>query len=397
MASISVEANGGRRIQFVDGNGDRKGIRLGKVSARDAQAVKIKIEALLSAKMSGASGLDREVAAWLAKLDSKMLSKLGKVGLLPEEVASKVAKVEKKPMTLQELVDKFIEEVGGEGRRKPGTVAQWRQVTGILLRLMPEGIAIKDITRGHATQYFEKLKKSDRATLTIAKNVRIVKQMFLWAVDWEYLPYSPFDRLKVPSSIPRHNVEVSREVITKVMAVCDDAWKAILALSRYAGMRCPSEVLSLRWEHVDFEANRLHIPEPKVEHHEHRGVRECPLFPEVREVLEPMKRLEGYVVNKPAYRAAANTGTGWKNANLRTQLLKKLAKAEVAPWPRLFHSMRATRQTELEREFPLHVVCSWLGNSEKVARASYLLVTSEDWAKAVQKVVQQESATVGKE
>jgi hypothetical protein len=44
--------------------------------------------------------------------------------------------------------------------------------------------------------------------------------------------------------------------------------------------------------------------------------------------------------------------------------------------------MRATRQTELEKEFPLHVVCAWLGNSVKVARASYLLVTAADYEKA---------------
>jgi hypothetical protein len=50
--------------------------------------------------------------------------------------------------------------------------------------------------------------------------------------------------------------------------------------------------------------------------------------------------------------------------------------------PRLFHSMRASRQTELQREFSLHVVCSWLGNSPLIAQQSYLLVTEEDFAKA---------------
>ena len=50
--------------------------------------------------------------------------------------------------------------------------------------------------------------------------------------------------------------------------------------------------------------------------------------------------------------------------------------------PRLFHSMRASQQTELQREFPLHVVCSWLGNSPRIAQQSYLLVTEEDFAKA---------------
>jgi hypothetical protein len=51
-------------------------------------------------------------------------------------------------------------------------------------------------------------------------------------------------------------------------------------------------------------------------------------------------------------------------------------------WPRLVHSMRASRQTELQREFPIHVVCSWLGNSPQVAQQSYLLVTEDDFVRA---------------
>jgi len=59
----------------------------------------------------------------------------------------------------------------------------------------------------------------------------------------------------------------------------------------------------------------------------------------------------------------------------------------ISGWPRLFHSVkfqegRAIRQTELQREFPLHVVCSWLGNSPRIAQQSYLLVTEYDFAKA---------------
>ena len=46
-------------------------------------------------------------------------------------------------------------------------------------------------------------------------------------------------------------------------------------------------------------------------------------------------------------------------------------------------------KTELQREFPLHVVCSWLGNSPRIAQQSYLLVTEDDFAKAagVEKVM----------
>ena len=89
-----------------------------------------------------------------------------------------------------------------------------------------------------------------------------------------------------------------------------------------------------------------------------------------------------FVVAAPQYRAAANTAMGWKNSNLRTEMTRLLRRAGVSGWPRLFHSMRASRQTELQREFPLHVVCSWLGNSPRIAQQSYLLVTEDDFAKA---------------
>ena len=51
------------------------------------------------------------------------------------------------------------------------------------------------------------------------------------------------------------------------------------------------------------------------------------------------------------------------NANLRTQLQRIIKRAGLKPWPKLFHNLRATRQTELSEEFPAHVVCSWLGNT----------------------------------
>ena len=81
-----------------------------------------------------------------------------------------------------------------------------------------------------------------------------------------------------------------------------------------------------------------------------------------------------------------------------------LRKASVKPWPRLFHNLRASCQTELENRFPTHVVCYWLGNSEAVARKHYLQTTEEHFAQAIRggatggaegdaKVVQQVSAT----
>lgn len=230
----------------------------------------------------------------------------------------------------------------------------------------------------------------DSSSLTIVKHVRVAKQMFEDAVEWEKNPVNPFSRINLAASNPRSNVEVSRETIAQLMPHLDPTWQVIVALSRFGGLRCPSEVLSLKSDDIDWGRSRMSIHEPKVEHHEGRGVRSCPIFPELMPYLQdawhriPDVTKTEYVVDKAQYRAAANTGQDWESANLRTQLIKRLRKAGLLPWARLFHSMRASRQTELQRSQPIHVVCSWLGNSPRVAERSYFLTSNSDFEKAIQ-------------
>ena len=91
------------------------------------------------------------------------------------------------------------------------------------------------------------------------------------------------------------------------------------------------------WEDIDWDMNRMSIPEPKVEHHEGRGARSCPIFPELRPILDEAFEIFGdkseYVVAAPQYRAAANTAMGWKNSNLRTEMTRLLRRAGISDWP----------------------------------------------------------------
>jgi hypothetical protein len=70
------------------------------------------------------------------------------------------------------------------------------------------------------------------------------------------------------------------------------------------------------------------------------------------------------------------------NCNLRTQLQRIIQRAGLKPWPKLFHNLRATRETELAERFPIHVVCAWIGNSERIAQRHYLQVTDDHFAQA---------------
>jgi len=72
MASLANDPNGRRRILFVDTEGNRKTIRLGKMSKRQAETVKLRIEDLAASKLSGGTPSD-ETARWLSSIDSVLV------------------------------------------------------------------------------------------------------------------------------------------------------------------------------------------------------------------------------------------------------------------------------------------------------------------------------------
>ncbi len=69
----------------------------------------------------------------------------------------------------------------------------------------------------------------------------------------------------------------------------------------------------------------------------------------------------------------------------------------MKPWPKLFQNLRPTRETELAQDYPLHVACAWIGNSQAVANKHYLQVTEEHFREATQKTTLQAHAASGGE
>ena len=123
------------------------------------------------------------------------------------------------------------------------------------------------------------------------------------------------------------------------------------------------------------------IHSPKTAHHEGKELRIVPIFPELRPYLEA-GRDEAMPGIEAAFSDPVITRYRHANANLRTQLHRIITDAGLTPWPKVFHNLRSTRQTELSEHYPDHVVCSWIGNSQAVAAKHYLQTTDEHFAKA---------------
>ena len=98
-----------------------------------------------------------------------------------------------------------------------------------------------------------------------------------------------------------------------------------------------------------------------------------PIFPELETYLRDAFDPENVFVVTIATDATKN---------FRTRFTKIIKRAGVTPWPKLFQNLRATRQTELSDQFPAHVVCEWLGNSQAVANKHYLHTTEEQFEQA---------------
>jgi len=52
------------------------------------------------------------------------------------------------------------------------------------------------------------------------------------------------------------------------------------------------------------------------------------------------------------------------------------------PWPRLWHNLRASCESDLAQQFPIGTVTRWLGNTTQIAMRHYVDPTEEAYRRA---------------
>jgi integrase len=355
---------------------------LGKVSHQTAEKIKVKVEYLVAA-VASACPLELETATWVSKIGDDLAGKLAAVGLIARRVPAG---------PLAEFLDSYI---AGRTDHKPSTARSIGQTRRLLVVYFGADKPLNKITAADAENWRNELRAKGYKPATIATHIKRAKQMFRHAVDGEILDRNPFAKLKAPKQVDKsREVFIAQETILRVIEAAPDAeWRLIIALCRFGGLRCPSEILGLEWGRIDWERDRFTVFSPKLEHLPGGGKRVVPIFPELRPYLAEACEL--------AEPGAVHVITRYSDArqNLRTQFQRIIRRAGLEPWERLFHNLRSSRQTELTGTFPAHVVAKWLGNTVEVATQHYLQVTedhfrrgAESGARAVQNPVQQPAA-----
>src|SRR5215831_16578342 len=372
MASIANDPGGRRRILFVAPDESRKTVRLGKIDRKSAEAITRHVEALLAAKIGG-QPVPRHTAAWLAAIGPALRDKLAAVGLI--EAPKRAA--------LGEFLRSYIL---SRPDVKPATLEVWQQPCRNLTEFFGDDKPLRSITTGDCDQFKAWLLTQDLAATTVAKRLSFARTFLHVARKHKLIDENPFAEVKIPTAnVSARQRFIDRDAVQKLFDVANPTWRIIIALCRYGGLRCPSEVLSLEWRHVDWERGRITVPSPKTDRYDGKASRTIPLFAELRPFLEEAFELaepgQTHVVGGE-HLAKAQGPNGWRNCNLRTTFEKLVKRAGLEPWPRLFHNLRSSRETELLESFPVHVVAVWMGHDAKVSLKHYAQTTEDHFDRA---------------
>ena len=374
MSSITQERPGFWRFKYAE-NGKTKGIRLGKCNKHDAQSAQIFLDRLIAAKRL-ASTPDAEIIGWLNRLDNPIHARIAKAGLTP-------ARQERKVPTLKNLIEQFTATLSG----KPRTHAMYHQTGNNLIVYLTDR-PLTEITNQDADEYRIWLEHDRKlAQATIARGIVAARTIFNKAIRWKMITDNPFTGIKggKQSNDARQHL-ITPSDASKLIDSCPDAqWRLIIALTRYGGVRVPSELLPLKWEHIHWgdgkdDAGSIRITSPKTEHHHGGGSRLIPLFPEIYQALMECRKDaadggEFIIIQRPC---DSNT--------LHDQLKKIIARAGLKPWPRLFHNMRSSRISELlnAKRRDIARIARWMGTSPETIAKHYLQSTNtgEDFKQA---------------
>ena len=377
VASVSRDPSGKFRIQFVDASGARQTLRLPTGDRKAAESIARHVDALLGAKLAS-QPIPRETAAWLGSIGDVLRDRLVRVGLI--EAGPGIPR-------LGDYLKDWVET--RRSSYKPASLLAWGQVVARLLEHFGSDCPLSEITHARAEGFRQAMIAAGLRPTTIHKRLQHARLIFAHAVRLGLLASNPFEHVRHRAGdVSERRAYVPAADVLRVIDCAPNVWwRLLIALSRFAGLRIPSEAFSLRWQDVDWERSRLIVPSPKTQHLPGRAYRVVPLFPAIRHYLEEAWELApdgAEYVLPDEYRQRAMGPCGWRNANLRTTLAKIIRRAGLKPWPRLWHSLRASCESDLVASFPLAVVTKWLGNTPSIALRHYIDVTDGDFERALQ-------------
>jgi len=387
MASLARDGKGWR-VLFTSPDGKRQTLRLGRTDRKGAESIRTHVESLLAAKAAGLP-IPQATAVWVAGIGDVLRDKLARAGLIDARPTA----------TLGDAIADYLKR---QMHLKPASRCVTEQALRSLLAFFSPTRRLDSITPGDADDFSRWLQTGGRSRkrmeqspalrpATVARRLGRVRSFFRDAQRRKWIHENPFAEVRIPAvSDQSRDAYVPTEVVERLIEAAPEIeFKLLLAMARYLGVRVPSEPFSMTWDCVDWEHRLLRVPSPKTAA-QGKAYRMTPIFPPVLphleaafDAAEPGQVFIFHRLRQRESVKAAERGW-WANVNLRQRLMRLITRIGEQPWPRLWHALRASAETDLVARFPIHVVTAWLGNTPRIALKHYLRVTADDNARAAE-------------
>ena len=275
------------------------------------------------------------------------------------------------PPSTPELWEKFMEHRRYDSNPpSPQAIAsRYRPIAANLRRFG------KDITSSFEALKFITLLRTRQSPRIANQNLSLLKGFGEWAVKSEHLDTNPFSTIEpIKASKPRPDKPFTvDEVRSMIAATAQDPillkYRDFILFLLYSGTR-PSEAIGLRWEHIDFSRNELHICE-SLSRGAHGGRIRKPtktidgdriltLPSNIRTMLEGRAKgkpnPEGLIFTSP-------TGRPIDDHNFSQRIWRRLCAKAVIPYRRPYNARHSVASHAINQGATLPQVAYILGHS----------------------------------
>lgn len=348
--------------QIVLSDGRRTTIRLGQLSVKAANEISDHIDYLIEAAKHS-TRIHPDTEAWLQSADPKLVDKLSKLGLC-------------KPSTnvsVSEFVSKYIQQnsCGWE----ENTIRNFRQVERLVQERFPVQ-RITELTKTDAADFYTWMRTTKGlGENSVKKHYQRTRQIFEHATDMELVGKNVFRVRAITTTVgvaeKQYIPPETIDAVIEYLPADKLEWKLLFAISRYLGLRIPSEIQQMTWADVDWSHNTITIHSPKTKRHPGGARRKAPIVPEIADLLSRQFAVPGEEQHVfPTLRRHTNLGTTAK---------KYVTKAGHEPWAEFWNALRASCETDMMDRYGLRRACKFIGNSPSVAMRHYSLLRNTDF------------------
>lgn len=380
MATIVHRPNGDRWIQLKVA-GKRRTIRLGKATEAQAKEFCRHVE-LLAASLAYGQIPDPRITQWVSELSGVIYRRLAAAGLA-DNIAS--------PTNLSALIAahaKSLDVMDSSKSTFENTCRNLREYFGA-------SRDFRKITAGQAKDFRVWLTKHGRhrgdaaiplSAATVSRRCRRARQIFTYAVEHGWITKNPFSGMRGWTESNRERDHyVSRATVEKLIEHADPQMRLLLAITRYAGVRCPSEAVPFEWDWIRWEESTLRVKSPKTARYPDGAFRSVPIFPELQQHLQD-------AWDNPQCNRQLFPSLQMSNFALTKRLKAVCIKAGVKPWQKPWNNIRASCETDWIAEHKdIFRVAAWMGHSPQVALEHYSRIAKEHATSSIARASQGEA------